>query len=108
MGWHQYWHQIAPELLSGESLGLRVCLENGAEGQDRTADTTIFSRVLYQLSYLGMPQVEVFATARAIVSQNLSSGKTCRSHAQKNVRSKLAPHICIRIRVRDRGRFSGL
>jgi hypothetical protein len=28
-------------------------LENGAEGQDRTADTTIFNRVLYQLSYLG-------------------------------------------------------
>jgi hypothetical protein len=26
---------------------------NGAEGQNRTADTTIFSRMLYQLSYLG-------------------------------------------------------
>ena len=25
----------------------------GAEGQNRTADTTIFSRVLYLLSYLG-------------------------------------------------------
>ena len=25
----------------------------GAEGRDRTGDTTIFSRVLYQLSYLG-------------------------------------------------------
>ena len=25
----------------------------GAEGQNRTDDTTIFSRVLYQLSYLG-------------------------------------------------------
>ncbi len=25
----------------------------GAETQDRTADTAIFSRVLYQLSYLG-------------------------------------------------------
>ena len=25
----------------------------GAEGRSRTADTTIFSRVLYQLSYLG-------------------------------------------------------
>ena len=31
-------------------LGLR----NGAEGQNRTGDTTIFSRMLYQLSYLGM------------------------------------------------------
>src|SRR5262245_5041792 len=26
---------------------------NGAEGQNRTADTVIFSHVLYQLSYLG-------------------------------------------------------
>ena len=25
----------------------------GAEGQNRTADTVIFSHVLYQLSYLG-------------------------------------------------------
>ena len=25
----------------------------GAESQDRTGDTAIFSRVLYQLSYLG-------------------------------------------------------
>lgn len=29
-------------------------LGDGAEGQNRTGDTTIFSRVLYQLSYLGM------------------------------------------------------
>ena len=28
-------------------------VRNGAEGQNRTADTTIFSRMLYQLSYLG-------------------------------------------------------
>jgi hypothetical protein len=27
---------------------------DGAEGQNRTADTAIFSRVLYQLSYLGL------------------------------------------------------
>jgi hypothetical protein len=27
----------------------------GAEGQDRTDDTGIFSPVLYQLSYLGPP-----------------------------------------------------
>lgn len=26
---------------------------NGAKGRDRTADTGIFSAVLYQLSYLG-------------------------------------------------------
>ncbi len=28
--------------------------ENGAQGRDRTTDTAIFSRMLYQLSYLGM------------------------------------------------------
>ena len=27
---------------------------NGAQGRVRTTDTTIFSRVLYQLSYLGI------------------------------------------------------
>ena len=27
--------------------------ENGAQRRDRTADTAIFSRMLYQLSYLG-------------------------------------------------------
>ena len=27
--------------------------KNGAQGRDRTADTAIFSRMLYQLSYLG-------------------------------------------------------
>jgi hypothetical protein len=27
---------------------------SGAQGRDRTADTAIFSRMLYQLSYLGM------------------------------------------------------
>ena len=28
------------------------CLLNGGEGRNRTVDTTIFSRMLYQLSYL--------------------------------------------------------
>lgn len=30
---------------------------NGAQGRSRTTDTAIFSRMLYQLSYLGMPSV---------------------------------------------------
>jgi hypothetical protein len=30
-------------------------LGNGAQGRDRTTDTAIFSRMLYQLSYLGAP-----------------------------------------------------
>lgn len=35
-----------------ESMAVMV-LVFGAEGQNRTGDTTIFSRMLYQLSYLG-------------------------------------------------------
>ena len=31
-------------------------LRNGAQGRDRTADTAIFSRMLYQLSYLGLAE----------------------------------------------------
>ena len=30
-------------------------MEGGAQGRDRTTDTVIFSHVLYQLSYLGIP-----------------------------------------------------
>lgn len=30
--------------------------EDGAQGRDRTTDTAIFSRMLYQLSYLGVPE----------------------------------------------------
>ena len=36
-----------------------VALDRGAEAQDRTADTAIFSRVLYQLSYLGPSHAKV-------------------------------------------------
>ena len=30
--------------------------KSGGEGQNRTVDTTIFSRMLYQLSYLAIPE----------------------------------------------------
>jgi hypothetical protein len=33
--------------------GTNGAKENGAQGRVRTTDTAIFSRVLYQLSYLG-------------------------------------------------------
>ena len=33
-------------------------LESGARGRGRTADTAIFSRMLYQLSYPGAPRAE--------------------------------------------------
>lgn len=31
---------------------------NGAQGRDRTTDTAIFSRMLYQLSYLGVVRLQ--------------------------------------------------
>ena len=33
----------------------QIVREFGGEGQNRTVDTTIFSRMLYQLSYLATP-----------------------------------------------------
>ena len=30
-------------------------MTDGAQGRNRTTDTAIFSRMLYQLSYLGLP-----------------------------------------------------
>lgn len=45
----------------GGHAGFRLFLDpsqvvdvDGAQGRDRTTDTAIFSRMLYQLSYLGM------------------------------------------------------
>jgi hypothetical protein len=34
----------------------RVGKAHGAQGRNRTTDTAIFSRMLYQLSYLGIPR----------------------------------------------------
>src|SRR6185369_11771257 len=36
---------------------------NGAQGRDRTTDTAIFNRMLYQLSYLGILAWSRFRTA---------------------------------------------
>jgi hypothetical protein len=35
------------------AVKMPVVVESGAQGRNRTADTVIFSHVLYQLSYLG-------------------------------------------------------
>ena len=35
------------------ALGDFGAKQNGAQGRNRTTDTAIFSRMLYQLSYLG-------------------------------------------------------
>ncbi len=47
LGKETFYHWTTPAF-----LGL-TCLAESAETQDRTGDTAIFSRVLYQLSYLG-------------------------------------------------------
>ncbi len=39
----------------------RKYLKSGAQGRSRTTDTAIFSRMLYQLSYLGTVGVEALA-----------------------------------------------
>src|SRR5579864_7717274 len=39
----------------GESSHRHFGRSDGAQGRDRTTDTAIFSRMLYQLSYLGIP-----------------------------------------------------
>ena len=39
---------------------------NGAQGRNRTTDTAIFSRMLYQLSYLGPGRRKASSTASAL------------------------------------------
>jgi hypothetical protein len=41
---------------------------NGAQGRNRTTDTAIFSRMLYQLSYLGVLQERPKPIERAVYS----------------------------------------
>ena len=41
------------EAFAGETALAAMCCGNGAEDWNRTSDTSIFSAVLYRLSYLG-------------------------------------------------------
>ena len=56
---------------------------DGAQGRNRTTDTAIFSRMLYQLSYLGIPakraalrlvRGDIEAWARAVQPTNDPAG----------------------------------
>jgi hypothetical protein len=40
--------------MNWDTLGPEGMYTNGAQGRNRTTDTAIFSRMLYQLSYLGI------------------------------------------------------
>ncbi len=48
--------------------------ENGAQGQNRTADTGIFSPLLYRLSYLGKKESRIKAAMVSRVKENLPWG----------------------------------
>jgi hypothetical protein len=41
-----------------EEIAIQDWKPSGAQGRNRTTDTAIFSRMLYQLSYLGMSRAE--------------------------------------------------
>ena len=57
----------------------------GAESQDRTGDTAIFSRVLYQLSYLG-PMVNQPSAARRRVGGYHGPRRTINARASVQAR----------------------
>jgi hypothetical protein len=51
----RFWRPVLYQLSYGPSTSARsdgACNMSSGQGRSRTADTTIFSRVLYQLSYL--------------------------------------------------------
>jgi hypothetical protein len=66
----------------GKQLGNRCYPEqhsrlhqtNGAQGRDRTTDTAIFSRMLYQLSYLGTSGTRERGSGAPVYSQ---AGQPC-------------------------------
>ena len=47
------YHWLTMAHLTDRGITCKLLILNGAEGQNRTGDTVIFSHVLYQLSYLG-------------------------------------------------------
>ena len=55
--------------------GSRKCLISGAEGQNRTVDTSLFRAVLCQLSYLGISaELERASVYRINAKKSTSSG----------------------------------
>ena len=61
---------------------------DGAQGRDRTTDTAIFSRMLYQLSYLGTSRAHeglgaaVYSQAGRPCPPRFACGFAWRSHAE--------------------------
>ena len=55
-----------------------------AETQNRTADTAVFSRMLYQLSYLGVSEMVFYADSR----ECQTIAPPCAFRARKNARCR--------------------
>jgi hypothetical protein len=51
--WNQQWDHLDPQ--DQVTANQEKFFVYGAQGRNRTTDTAIFSRMLYQLSYLGAP-----------------------------------------------------
>jgi hypothetical protein len=58
---HERIHAQQPDERSPRRDGLEKL--HGAQGRDRTTDTAIFSRMLYQLSYLGAARARTTGSA---------------------------------------------
>mgnify|MGYP006932798990 CR=1 FL=1 len=77
---------------------------SGARGRDRTTDTAIFSRMLYQLSYLGdagAPDACGLIESRAAIGKSNSASTRDRSISIGRGRSRIAVFVLVRDR-RDR------
>ena len=68
----------------------QIVRENGGEGQNRTVDTTIFSRMLYQLSYLA-PVGNVNCSGYSERRASIGSTRTARSAGIADATSVTAP-----------------
>ena len=65
------WSAVAaasPEV-EAQRLGFWPFVDKGAQGRSRTTDTAIFSRMLYQLSYLGTGRGGVVAQPRRAIKR---------------------------------------
>src|SRR6185437_2107872 len=81
---------------------------NGAQGRDRTTDTAIFSRMLYQLSYLGTAgagRERRFIVRRACPVHHASPAATRGAAGMDNDRPDPAPHLEKRAKWRSIGVF---
>jgi hypothetical protein len=60
-----------PPVLETGALPIELRTSSSGQGQNRTADTMIFSHVLYQLSYLALPRTKTRAAAAARAGGNI-------------------------------------